>query len=283
MNNSVQYFWHDKKTRIDLEVLMFRSKFPHLIFFVTCAFIIAVSPLIFHGRIFSWVSDYTATLLSPISQKISSGVSFFTTGITRIDTIKRVRELEDTNKTLTAALVNQDQLRMDVEFYRSAAQLRERFPSSPIVAGIFSYTRAGGVQQAVLNRGTTDGVARGDVVITAHEELLGVVEQAFSDHAIVRILGDSIFEVTARVANSTVAGLIRSESGGKVILDLVQKNEQISEGALIVTSGDDRFPAGLIIGTVRSIDSEAVGLFQIVRVTPALGSRIGGTVLVIRP
>jgi cell shape-determining protein MreC len=82
---------------------------------------------------------------------------------------------------------------------------------------------------------------------------------------------------------SDVAGLARSDGKGSVLLDLVQKDEQVDEGARIVTSGDDRYPAGLIIGTVRSVDDDAATLFQIVRVAPAAADELHGLVLVIHP
>jgi|GEM_PF-6952140 len=262
---------------------MFRSKYSHFALFGGFALVIASSAILFHGRIFSWVADYTAPILTPLSAKLSGVFQLVSTGMGSLNAVQKIRELEDKNQALTAVLVNQDQRMIDLEFYRSVAKLREHVPSEPLVAGIFSYTRAGGVLQAVLNRGSSDGVVRGDVVITAQEELVGIVDQVFTDYAIVHTLGDATFEVTARVANSSIAGLIRSGVGGTVVLDLVQKNEVISEGAVVVTSGDDRFPAGLIIGTVRSVDSEAVPLFQIVRVTPAISSGIRGAVLVFRP
>ena len=137
--------------------------------------------------------------------------------------------------------------------------------------------------QTVLNRGTDEGIAVGDVVSTGFGELVGTVERVSADHSIVRMVGDPTLEVTARVLTSDVAGLVRSDRGSSVVLDLVRNDEVVAEGATLVTSGDDRYPAGLIIGTVRSIDHEAVTLFQRIRVTPAVRDDIHGPVLVSRP
>jgi rod shape-determining protein MreC len=242
-----------------------------------------LSVVVFHGRVFSWVADSTGVVLAPIADAVSRihvTASFIISGG---DAARRIQELEDKYRDATAALVNQEELRLQMQFYRDVAKIRERLLREPIKANIFSYTRSGGVQQAILNRGSDEGIAIGDVVMTEHEEFVGSIEQVFAHHAVVRVLGDAALEITARVLTTEISGLIRSERGGKIMLDLIQKDEQVSEGAIVVTSGDDRYPAGLIIGTVRSVDRDATTLFQLVRVSSAISSGIRGPVLVLRP
>ncbi len=262
---------------------MSRLNSPRLTTLAVTVVCIVLGVVIFQGRAFSWVADSTGAAIAPLTDVASririTASLIFGTG----DISQRMRELEDKYRDATAALVNQEELRLQMQFYRDAAKIRERLPREPMKANIFSYTRSGGVQQAILNRGSDEGVAIGDVVITAHEEFIGIIEQVFAQHSVVRVLGDAALEITARVLTTEISGLIRSERGGKIMLDLIQKDEMVSEGATVVTSGDDRYPAGLIIGTVRSVDRDATTLFQLVRLTSAISSGIRGSVLVIHP
>ena len=56
-----------------------------------------------------------------------------------------------------------------------------------------------------------------------------------------------------------------------------------TEGAVVVASGLDGIPAGLPIGTIRSVDAERTTLFQIIRIDPAHEAESVWRVLVLVP
>ncbi len=230
------------------------------------------------GRLFSWAPDITGQWLAPVRERVVSIAQSLLLGQ---DAADRIRDLDAKNRALTAAIAEHDQIQRDAQFYQDVAKIRPELSGEPLFANIFSYTRGGGSVQAILNRGSDDRVVLGDVVVTAHRELIGTVAQVFAHHAVVSVLGDSSITVTARVLQSEISGLVRSEPGAKVILDLIRKDEHISEGAVVVTSGDDRFPAGLILGTIRSTDNEVAPLFQVVRISPAVTPGVRGPVIIL--
>lgn len=99
----------------------------------------------------------------------------------------------------------------------------------------------------------------------------------------VRTIGDPALEVTARVVGTDVSGLLHTDAKEGLVLDMVQKAEFVSEGQSIATSGNDGLPAGILIGTVRSVDTESATLFKIVRVSSAAAKDFSGKVLVFHP
>ena len=256
---------------------------PRAIVLGAIVLVCIVNAVLFGGRALSWVADRTASLTSAVSGRIAWLRSLSLVAANTRDAAARIVQLEQDNERLRNELSAAESLGREAEFLRAAVGLSPRPVSPPLAAGIFTYSSVVGIRNAVLNRGTADGVSVGDVVVSGQGALIGVVQSVFERHASVRRVQDLTFEVTARVEGGAVAGLIRTDSDGTVSMDLVQKDEQIQEGARVLTSGDDRYPAGLLIGTVRTVNNDAATLFQIVRITPAAPDAVSGPVLILRP
>jgi len=248
---------------------------------ILLAAIAAVDVWFAGGRAGHWVADHTGPMLRPAVAAIgyvhSWTGAFFSRGDLAAENLRLRTEMDE----LRAAAADVDVLRHELEFTRAATGIRERFTGDPIAAGIFSWYRAGSAVLATINRGEADGIAVGDVVISATGSLVGVVREVYGNHAIVTILGDPNLQAAARIMGKGIAGLIRTGEDG-LVLDLVQKEELVEEGDIVLTGGNDHFPAGLIIGTVRSVDARQQTLFSIVRVQPSVVPPLSGSVLVLR-
>jgi rod shape-determining protein MreC len=257
---------------------------PRVIVAVALFAVILINARVFGGRMTAWVADHTGAWLAPVASRAVALRALISTFVYRGDLAAENRSLQDQLIQARAQSAQHEDLEQELVFYRAAAGIREHLGAQPIEAGIFSYPQDGGIWQAVLDRGSADWVAVGDAVATAGGALVGVVDRVFDRHATVRMVGDANMQVTARVAGTDISGLVRTDGAGTVLLDLLQKDETVTEGQTVVTSGDDHYPAGLVIGTIRSIDNDAATLFQIVRLTPAVPSGgVSGRVIVIGP
>lgn len=252
-------------------------------FWIVLVLVLVGNAFFFGGHLTAWVADETGAFVAPISGWFVRMRIIAATMFSGIDLAKENVALKEEVIRVQARLSQQDVVRQQLDTYRAAVGIRERIGTNPVEAGIFSYPQGGGIRQIIINRGTDDWVVAGMTVVTPHGALIGTVEQAFDHHAIVRILGDPAFEVTARIMGSTVSGLVRVDGVGDLILDLVQKEETVTEGSIVITSGDDLYPAGFIIGTIRSVDNTATTLFQVVRITPSVSELIAGRVIIVRP
>jgi len=262
---------------------MARSVQPRPLVMLVVAVLIVINALVFGGRLTAWVADATGGTLAPISARMSQVRALVMTALERGGLAAENGALRDEVTRLQARIAQQESLEEQLLFYRAAAGIRDRTRNDPIAAGIFSYPQSGGSRQVIINRGRADWVALDDVVVTPTGSLVGIVSRVFEHHTVVSIVGDAQLDVTIRVSGSEVSGLLRTAPDGSVMMDLVQKNESVAEGAAVVTSGDDHYPAGLVVGTVRSVDNDAATLFKIVRIAPAVASNISGDVIVIKP
>lgn len=233
------------------------------------------------GRLSHWVADRTGPLVQPAVAAIGYARSWTGSFFSRSDLVSENLRLRGEMDELRAAAADADVLRHELEFTRAATGIRERFSGDPIAAGIFSWYEAGSAVLATINRGDADGIAAGDVVISATGSLVGVVRDVYGEHATVTVLGDPTLQASARVMGKEITGLLRTGEDG-LVLDLVQKEEPIAEGDTVLTGGNDHFPAGLIIGMVRSVDARQQTLFSIVRVQSAITPPLSGSVLVLR-
>lgn len=244
---------------------------------------IAVSAGVFHGTPLLWVADIAGHVLTPLTERLGYGRALAGTLMSGGDLLMENLQLRAELDRAQATIARGDELEQENTFLRAAAHLRERVTAPAVQAGIFAYLRDGGVRQAIINVGGRDGVARADIVISATGALVGVVRDVATDHSIVRMIGDPLLEVTVRVSGTAISGLLRVDAAGGLIMDLVQKNEHVTEGQTIVTSGNDQIPAGILVGTVRSVDPESTALFKVIRISPATINDMAGSVLIIRP
>jgi rod shape-determining protein MreC len=260
-----------------------RSVAPRPLILLGLAIIVIVNALLFGNRLTAWVSDGTGRVIAPLTARISGARALLMTTLGRGNLAAKNVALEDEVLRLRAQLANQEELQNKLAVYRDAAGLREHTGTQRVLAGIFSYPQSGGVRQVVINRGNSDWIVAGDIVVTPAGALVGAVSRVFEHHATVNVIGDVSLDVTVRISGTEVTGLLHTAADGKVLMDLVQKNETVDEGSVVVTSGDDQYPAGLVVGTVSSVDNDAATLFKIVRVTPAVSDSISGAVIVFRP
>lgn len=246
------------------------------------AAVVAANAFLFDGRLTGWAADRTGPLLQPATSRLGRSIGFVRALVARADLVAENARLREESQRLLSQAAGMDALRRELEFARAAADLPVVRELQTIDAEIFSYARAGGVREAVIDRGTRDWVAPGDLVAAASGALIGVIGDAYDAHSTVVLLGDPSLEITGRVMGTDINGLVR-RSGDDLVLDLVSRDEAVAEGQVVVTSGNDGFPAALIIGTIRSVDTSQTTLFTVVNLTPAASLPPVGRVLVMRP
>ncbi len=128
---------------------------------------------------------------------------------------------------------------------------------SAISPGVFN-------QSMVINKGTSDGVGRGDPVITG-DGLVGKVEVAASGSSTVMLLTDPDFGVSVRDAQTGARGDARPAAGAprELRMRYATASDIVNEGDTIVTAGtDDRkedalpslFPPDIPVGRVFRVE-----------------------------
>ena len=166
-------------------------------------------------------------------------------------------------------------VRLDREYYPELSAENERlrilsglqekredfvFESAKIV----SWDSSNYASAFTISKGETAGVELGDSVVTESGALVGQIIELGSSWATVRTIVDVNMDVGALVGENDYAGMIVGEfslmQAGLTRMTYLASGAQIFVDDEVFTSGKGgAFPAGLLIGTVTAIMSEAAG------------------------
>lgn len=158
----------------------------------------------------------------------------------------RLRELEEENRLLREAL----RLPLDTEL-------------AAIPAEVIGRDLNGVSMSLMLNRGSIDDVEMGMAVVVGTGNLIGRIVAVHLTSAEVRLLSHAESTVAARIAGSSIQGVIRGDHGLGLVFDMALSGEALEPGAPLITSGlGDALPKGLAIGEIREVRPSADRLFQ---------------------
>lgn len=115
----------------------------------------------------------------------------------------------------------------------------------------------------MLNRGSTDGVRGGLPVVVGDGQLVGRIATVNLTSSTVRLLSHPESTVAARIAGTSVQGVIRGDHGLGLVFDMALSGERLEPGARLITSGlGDGLPKDLYIGEIGQVRPSADRLFQ---------------------
>jgi rod shape-determining protein MreC len=256
-------------------------KFPLRVFGILAGLLIGAALLnsyVFEGGFFSGRLGAPGTFLFEKTRTVAAWFQ----GIKRWGAlIQENADLKRQNADLLASAAKLDDVEKENELLRQAARVAEKVPQDLIPAGLFALTLDATGHHAMLNKGSRNGVRSEDIVVSGEGVLIGSVEEVFAATARVRLIKDPTFEVTARVAGRATTGLVRGNLSRGLVFDFVAQQDEIQEGDTVVSTGSDRFPAGLVIGQVAHVEVNETKVFKEVRIDPAMEAVATGRVLVI--
>ena len=108
----------------------------------------------------------------------------------------------------------------------------------PVIARVFARSPSTWYSTVEINKGSSDGV-RPDQPVINGEGLIGKVKSVSNGNAIVMLLTDQEFGVSAKAARSGEPGSLDPAVGapGDLLLELVPRGKLVREGERIVTAG----------------------------------------------
>ena len=191
-------------------------------------------------------------------------------------------QLIEENNNLIAGLAKLDILEEENDFLKKALDIKQEIGENIIYAHVFNLNLGSDGYNVLLNKGTDDGVAKDDVVITEGKALVGVVSEVSANSSRILFVSDPKFKVTAKVMGGTTAGIAKGALGEGMSLDLVTKEDEIAEGDILISMGNDMFPAALVVGKVSYIKVDESRIFKTVRIDPAPALKYLGRVIIIK-
>jgi rod shape-determining protein MreC len=193
------------------------------------------------------------------------------------DKLKRERDALRTEVTRLQVQGTENQQLSSLLQINSAGGLKAY---EPVLARVYARSTNSWYSTVEINKGSKDGVAPDQPVVNG-EGLVGKVKSVSGGSAVVMLLTDQDFGVSAKAASSGEPGTIDPAVGapGELRLDLVPRGKLVEKGERIVTAGtvSDRwkslFPPGILIGSVNRVDEGEGELDRRIYLKPAADLR----------
>lgn len=140
-----------------------------------------------------------------------------------------------------------------------------------IVASVIASSPDPGVQSIVINRGSTDHVDVGQVVVAERGSVVGKVVAVHQNQSTVLLITDRQSVIAARIQNQPQSpGVVQGERGLALQMRFIPKNDALKTSQTVVTSGTESpIPPDILIGSIASTSSLPGDLFQQAIITPS--------------
>ena len=244
---------------------------------VVCFALIAVS--FFTDKLTAPVQNVLSYVITPL-QKGINGMGLWLTD--RADYFATIDELRQQNEELKAELDNvkeknlvlvQDQI--ELNNLRELYALDNKIPGyDKVAARVIGKGSGNWFSTFTIDKGSRDGILV-DMNVICGNGLVGIVTDVTDNTATVRSIIDGNSNVTGMLVTSSdtcnVRGDLELMDSGYIHLEYMQKDVDVSDGDMIVTSNiSDIYIQGILIGYVKNITEDANSLTQSGYLVPAV-------------
>lgn len=244
---------------------------------VVCFALIAVS--FFTDKLTAPVQNVLSYVITPL-QKGINGMGLWLTD--RADYFATIDELRQQNEELKAELDNvkeknlvlvQDQI--ELNNLRELYALDNKIPGyDKVAAHVIGKGSGNWFSTFTIDKGSRDGILV-DMNVICGNGLVGIVTDVTDNTATVRSIIDGNSNVTGMLVTSSdtcnVRGDLELMDSGYIHLEYMQKDVDVSDGDMIVTSNiSDKYIQGILIGYVKNITEDANSLTQSGYLVPAV-------------
>jgi rod shape-determining protein MreC len=200
-----------------------------------------------------------------------------------LDAKKERDKLRTENDRLRNELIQATDDKRELEQYKGLAEQNEQGGLShyqPVPARVIARSPSSWYQTFQINKGSSDGV-RVDQPVVNDAGLVGKVKSVSDGNASVMLLTDPEFGVSAQALESGEPGSVGPAVGapGDLRFELVPNAKEVRKGEHIITAGTSTssrvsdlrslYPRGILIGTVKRIETGEGELDRVIHVQPA--------------
>ena len=236
-----------------------------------------------NGRLTAAPQELLGVVLMPfqkVTSALSGGIGSVWEKYTSIDEVMEQNEqLEAENAELRQQIVDYDRIKAENEAYKALANIQEQHPemsyTSSFVIGRDPLDSFWGF---TLDRGTLDGVAVNDAVISDEGYLLGVVREADITSCKVMTILHPSFNAAGVVSRTRDNGIITGSADyaadGLCILSNLARSTLSREGDQVITTGlGGVFPPDVLVGVIKELTPEASGKSTLAVIQPGADPR----------
>ena len=208
---------------------------------------------------------------------VARGVSSVAAAIAEIDRLRVDNAaLRTENDRLSAENARLEEIRRENETLTGLLQLRAGLDYKTTAATVIARESSEFRRLVVLDKGSADGIAVGDVAVVAGGALAGRVTEVGPSSAKVLLLTDSGSTVIGQLTTNAATGEVVGQLGGVLIMREIDSSESAAVGDEVVTAGIELgsgvrspYPKGLLIGQVVDTHRDANSVVQTAFLQPA--------------
>lgn len=218
------------------------------------------------------VESVTLNVTAPVQNALSSitrPIADWVNNITDASALSEEnRRLSEENERLTNELARAREQAIQQETSQDLAEVQQQFPGETLLAaGVVARDSSNARSMIAINRGSSDGIREGMVVVSEGKSLVGRVTKTFNDYAWVTLITDPKSAVSAIVQESRAQGVVAGNYDRSLVMEFVGQGAAVREGDFVVTSGlGGGYPEGIVIGRVANVEKAEQDLFQNVHV-----------------
>jgi rod shape-determining protein MreC len=199
-----------------------------------------------------------------------------------MDAKDRAKRLEAENERLNRELAEVTVQKHELDQLKGLEQINSAGGLAnyePVVSRVIARSPSSWYQTFQINKGSSDGV-RIDQPVVNGAGLVGKVKEVSDGNAVVMLLTDPEFGVSARSLRSGEPGSVSPAVGapGDLRFELVPNAKEVRRGERIITAGtsmsarvselESLYPRGILIGTVKRIETGEGELDRVIHVEP---------------
>ena len=253
--------------------------------------IVIVASLLFMAgsrfALFTPMEDAALIVAEPVESALRDAtrpVADFVNNITDINRLSGENQtLREENERLTVEITR---LREVEREFQEQQRLFENRPLKPgdrlVAASVFANDPTNVSAVIASDRGSSDGLQEGMVVLTPQGSLVGTISRVLDNAAWVTLITDQTSAVSALIQESRAQGVVVGAANGTLTLEFVEETADVKAGDFVLTSGiGGRYPRGELIGQVVEVELVSPELFQEVQIQPLADLSRLETVLVL--
>ncbi len=237
--------------------------------------LVVIGVVVYFSGAGHWLISQSIRLAAPAQERLAAGAGSIDQRRSRDELLAENQALQEQLAALAFDAAALRTLEQENRQFREQLNFIDSQDLAFAAARVIARVPTDQFSGVVINQGQQAGVVAGAPVIAGEGVLVGRVVSVEPYQSIVRLLNDSQSTIAAMVQNGTeTIGIVQGLYGLSVQLDMVPKEEPIAVGDTVVTSGlQAGVPAGLLLGTVESVDTASSSIFTQAVLQPLLDYR----------
>lgn len=244
-----------------------------------------------NGRLTAAPQELLSVAAAPFQKMaavVSGGVASLWEKYTSIDDVMAENEtLKAENAELRQQMVDYDRVKAENQAYKALESIQSQRPEMSYLSSfVIGRDPLDSFYGFTLDRGTLDGVAVNDAVVSDQGYLLGMVVEAEPTSCKVMTILHPNFNAAGVVSRTRENGILNGNTtyaaDGLCTLTNLERSTETHAGDQVITTGlGGVFPPDLLVGTVQDVVPEASGKSSIAVVRPGADPRTAKHVFIV--